>query len=362
MSVEFRKEESDPVSSAPLTINFSYPSITTLIKFLSPSELFQELQNYPGKTVFLVDKNFFSLYRQLLKPFLDNYPFLLITALEEKKNLDTLQIIIDFLADNRVTRDTDIIAIGGGITLDTVALAASLYKRGCPLVFVPTTFLSMIDAAFGGKTGINHLGFKNLIGTFYPAGKVFIVRDFLETLETIDIMNGWAECIKVSLLAPNKLYDQIIIKKGSITSDIICLAIQEKLRFCLSDLTDSGERQKLNLGHTFAHLIESASGYEVSHGMAVALGIRAVTRYCMEKGLIDRDTSTRINQPLDLLGFPQRLDDRYHETLKRDGLKLLSMDKKQRETGVIIIFKAFQVTSLYSYDDQQELLHCLLSL
>lgn len=276
--------------------------------------------------------------------------------------MNTLLDIIDFLEKNNVTRDSFIIAAGGGITLDISAFAASIYKRGCSLMLIPTTFVAAIDASVGGKTGINYHHYKNHIGSFYPAHRVLIAKEFLKTLSKLDIMNGWAECIKVALISSNDLYDEIIDTKAGIPDSIIRKAVELKIDTCLNDLCDNNERLKLNLGHTVAHLIESASEYQIPHGIAVSLGVRTIAKLSRELGLIDSVTEEKICFPFEKHGFPQRLEEQYHRIIINRGVEILERDKKANSTLRIIAFRGFQNTYVLPFSKPQELINCLLSL
>jgi len=360
------------------TISFNLCSnFQTDIEFSSGKELSSELQNLSAGSVCLVDEKVYNLYNDSFLSFFEEHSLFFITATEKEKNFAVLQKIIAFLAEKRVPRNASIIAVGGGITLDIAAFAASIYNRGCKLILIPTTFLAMIDAAIGGKTGINFLNRKNIIGSFYPATRVLITLDFLNTLEPLELLNGWAECIKVSLLTPNDLYDMIINPERKISESLIRKAINLKIRFCRNDLQDKGERQKLNLGHTIAHLIETVSDNQIPHGIAVSIGIRAIARYSREKGFIDSKTENAVSSLLDVTGFPPNLAKIYYQAVKNQGREILELDKKSRQptpqtpsrsevrlnnVNYLVIFTGFQETELYQCRNVKELIATLLSL
>lgn len=317
---------------------------------------------HPSNNLFIIDKNVYELYEDYFAVLLQQSPLFLYKPTEENKDHNNLLKIIDFLINNRVTRNMNIIAVGGGITLDITAFAASIYKRGCSLTLVPTTFLAMSDASVGGKTGINYHDFKNILGSFYPASHVLIAPFFLTTLSEKERLNGWAECIKVSLLESDTLYELIVESQGNISHELIRQAICRKIDYCRSDLTDKGKRLKLNLGHTIAHLIESVSEYQISHGVAVALGLRTISRFCLHKRYIDEDTYSRINHPLNSLGFPRQLEKRYHDRIRKEGTNILEMDKKKSSSPRLVIFQGFRETGLLADFDYEELLNALLTL
>ncbi len=293
------------------------------------------------KKVFLIDKKVYQLFENELGKIIDGASFL-IYASEEKKSLKTIEQIYRFLGENNVNRSSIIIGIGGGITTDITAFAASTYKRGCRLILIPTTFLGMIDAAIGGKTAVNFEGIKNSIGTFYPAEKVFIIPKYLTKLPEKEIKNGLIECIKIALIKPSKLYDILISNKGKITSEILKLAIDLKLDICEKDLEDKNERKHLNLGHTFAHILESISNYKISHGTAVSLGLRAAAKMSLQSGYIDDANYKKIIYVLDYFKLPDKIPEKYKKRIRENGLEILLQDKKATSRINVVFFNGFQ--------------------
>ena len=171
----------------------------------------------------------------------------------------------------RVGRDGTVVALGGGTTTDLAGLAAATYMRGVAWVPVPTTLVGQVDAAIGGKTAIDVPGGKNLVGAFHWPARVVLDPALLETLPDAERRNGLAEVVKTGLLAGAPLWEL------SETEQVRrCAAF--KAAICLADPHDRGVRNQLNLGHTFAHALEAAAGYELPHGEAVALGLLAAMR------------------------------------------------------------------------------------
>jgi len=294
-----------------------------------------------AKKVFLIDKKVYQLFENELAEIIKGESFF-IYASEENKSIKIIEQIYRFFRENNVNRSTIIIGIGGGITTDIAAFAASTYKRGCRLFLVPTTFLGMIDAAVGGKTAVNFEGIKNSIGTFYPAEKVFIMPKFLTKLTEREIKNGWVECIKIALIKPSNLYDILISDKGKITSEILKLAIDLKLSICENDLEDKNERKHLNLGHTFAHILESVSNYEVSHGTAVSIGIRAAAKLSLQSGYIDDAVYKKIIFILDFFQLSDKIHKKYKNQIRENGLEILLQDKKATSKINVVLFNEFQ--------------------
>ena len=162
-------------------------------------------------------------------------------------------------------------AIGGGTTTDVAGFVAAAYLRGVPWIAVPTTLVGQVDAAIGGKTGVDLPEGKNLVGAFHWPERTIIDHELLATLPDVERRNGLAEVVKTGLLAGEQLWELS-------EPDLVRRCAAFKATVCLRDPRDDGERAMLNLGHTFAHALEAASSYELAHGEAVALGLLAALR------------------------------------------------------------------------------------
>ncbi|MCF7859275.1 MAG: 3-dehydroquinate synthase [Candidatus Cloacimonetes bacterium] len=314
----------------------------------------------PVHKIVIIDKYIHKLYKSKLDLFLKDTPTYLFEATEANKILAEVENIYSFFIKNKVNRESVVIGIGGGITTDVTAFAASTFKRGCRLQLIPTTFLGMIDAAIGGKTAVNFNGIKNNIGTFYPAEKVIINTEFLKSLSDIELKNGWVECLKVSLIVDNGLYE--ILKNNNIivTSEIIEKAIQIKVMHCENDLHDSGERQKLNLGHTFAHLIESASDYSVKHGEAVAIGVRKAADYSHKEKMITSDELKAINEIYDKYKLPKTISHEIKNKINVKGKKLIQQDKKAGKKVKLVLFRGLFDVVVKEIDDYKKIIDLMI--
>ena len=231
-------------------------------------------------------------------------PGMLIEASEENKSLETVMEICSWLLEQGADRDALVLAVGGGITSDMVGFAASIYKRGVKFAYVPTTLLAMVDAAIGGKTGVNLQTYKNILGVIRQPEFTYISAQMLESLPHRDFLSGAAEMLKTFLIQDDGNYEQAVSVLSGMNRRCCEMMVEgmdeaEAWKDCvnesLADLTvlisaaarvkagvvsrdqfENGERRKLNLGHTFAHAIESLSlKYEndITHGEAVAMGI-----------------------------------------------------------------------------------------
>ena len=212
-------------------------------------------------------------------------PLCVIKSGEENKNWQSVEKILSCAFKAGLGRDGIFTAVGGGVICDIAGFASSIYMRGCRLVFVSTTLLGMVDASIGGKTGFDLFDIKNLAGSFYPAEAVFLPVDALSSLPEKEWKNGTAELIKTAILSGGDFLDELADNREQITKNndnkkLIINFIERAAAFkggiVTEDLRESenGKRKLLNLGHTFAHALESAAGLgKISHGEAVAWGI-----------------------------------------------------------------------------------------
>ncbi len=223
---------------------------------------------------------------------------LVLESGEEHKRMESLERILSFALSSSLGRDSSFIALGGGVVCDMTALAASLYMRGCRLILLPTTLLCMVDATLGGKTAIDYMGTKNLIGTFYPADEVIIPTYSLKTLPESQFMSGMGEVVKHALLSPdNDLYDflienrdRILAKDSATTERLLELSLLVKKDYIERDPKETkGIRSTLNFGHTFGHALESVTNYTVSHGLAVVWGMKKALTAGLLLGLTPQD-------------------------------------------------------------------------
>ncbi len=206
-----------------------------------------------------------------------------IPANDSNKNLENLAQVWKFLTKNGATRHSLLINLGGGMITDLGGFAAATYKRGIAYINIPTTLLGSVDAAVGGKTGINFGGYKNEIGAFYPALHIIITAEFLNTLTQKDILSGYAEKIKHGLLDSEAIWDRTInfdlqTIDYNLLNDLVMESVLIKQRIVEKDPFEKNIRKALNLGHTIGHAFESFAldnDRAVPHGYAVAWGLVA---------------------------------------------------------------------------------------
>ncbi|MFO7793177.1 MAG: 3-dehydroquinate synthase [Candidatus Saliniplasma sp.] len=232
------------------------------------NEIVRELS--PHKTVVITDSRVKDLWLDGVLEQVEAEA-LVIPEGEENKSLDHVKTVWNELLEMDFTRKSLIIALGGGMITDISAFISSTFKRGTKLGLIPTTLLAQVDAAIGGKTGINFNG-KNMIGTFYKPDFVLIDPVFMDTLPEDEIKNGFGEILKYALLTED-VYEKLQEDNECIDIDLIKRCVEYKVDIVQKDLTESGIRRVLNLGHTVGHGIEKLSGYEVKHGEAVSRGL-----------------------------------------------------------------------------------------
>lgn len=259
-------------------------------------------------------------------------PGMLLEVSEEAKSMETVMDICGWLLDNGADRDVLVLAVGGGITTDMVGFAASLYKRGVRFAYVPTTLLAQVDAAIGGKTGVNFGGYKNMLGTIRQPEFTYICPQVLESLPMEAFQAGAAEMLKTFIIEDDDNYRPAVQLLAELASEFIAAAEgntysysmekwPEVLSERLSELTpfiaaaarvkagvvsrdqfEGGERRKLNLGHTFAHAIEALAHKQrndIDHGHAVALGMVYAARLAENLGMAEEGFATMIEKDLD---------------------------------------------------------------
>ena len=219
---------------------------------------------------------------------------------EACKTLDVWRGVLDACVERRLDRDAVIVAVGGGSVLDVAGFAAAAYLRGVRWVAVPTTLLAMVDAAHGGKTGVDHPAAKNLVGAFHAPSHVLCDPEYLGTLPEREVRGGLAEVVKHGVIgAPGLLARAGRDDPGGFVEE----AARVKLDIVARDPCEKGERRLLNLGHTLGHALERASGYALHHGEAVAVGLSAACR--IAEGHCGFRDAAVVEGALDRCGLPR---------------------------------------------------------
>ncbi len=253
------------------------------------------------------------------------------------KDWKSIEKILTKAVELELGRDANFVGIGGGVICDMTAFAASLFMRGCSVTLIPTTTLSMCDAALGGKTGVDFKDYKNLVGTFYPATELRICVDTLKTLEKREFLSGIAEVIKSAMLADNELLtylennrDNILGLKRESLEFIINSCIKVKGKIVEADLYERSIRAHLNLGHTFGHALETVTGFaDFSHGEGVIWGIGRAMETSRELGIVNREYYDRVFSIINLYG--------YRTKANVDATKIINAMKldKKKKGGIV---------------------------
>lgn len=288
-----------------------------------------------GRTATLIsDSNVSPLYADRVKVSLEKAGFrvcsCIIPAGENYKNGMSYLALLEFLAEQQMTRSDCLIALGGGVIGDLTGFTAATYLRGIDFIQVPTTLLAAVDASVGGKTAIDLKAGKNLAGAFYQPKGVFFDPDTLKTLPPDIFSDGCAEVIKYGMIGDAALLDDLA--QGIVTTDIIARCIAQKRDYVEQDEFDTGVRQFLNLGHTFGHGIEGCSHYQISHGKAVSIGMVLAARCAIAAGLCPVSVLPRLIALLEKYDLPTETDYSTEELLA----KMLS-DKKRTGDEIALI-------------------------
>ncbi len=233
---------------------------------------------------------------------------------EAAKEIRTVLAVTEKLMALGADRQTALIALGGGVIGDLTGFAASIYMRGIPVIQVPTTLLAQVDSGIGGKTGVDTDSGKNLLGTFYQPKGVFIDISFLQTLPDDQFTSGLAEVVKYGAIDSPVLLDNLEdasagggLREPAFLERIIATACRIKKGFVELDERDHGLRRVLNFGHTVGHAVEAASGYALSHGESVAIGMVAAAELSEQLHHLPADDRRRIASVIRALGLPDRI-------------------------------------------------------
>ncbi len=261
---------------------------------------------------------------------------------EAGKTRDTWSTLSDQLLDMAVDRRTVIIALGGGVTTDLAGMVAATLLRGVPWIAVPTTTLAMVDAAIGGKTGVDTRHGKNLIGAFHHPSLVVVDPSLLTTLPDAGYRDGLAEVVKHAAIASAGQWQElersaarIVARDPTALASTLTASIAVKVAVVNEDEREQGRRAVLNAGHTIAHALELATDFRLSHGQAVAIGLHLETLLGESLGITEPGTAHRIATLLTTLGLPHQAP----ASLDRDRYRnALLHDKKNRDGKVRVAF------------------------
>jgi 3-dehydroquinate synthase len=243
--------------------------------------------------------------------------WLVLPAGEQTKSWEGLARTVEWMLDEEVERGDHVLALGGGVIGDLTGFAASVLKRGCGFIQLPTTLLAQVDSSVGGKTAINTAQGKNLVGAFHQPSLVLADLDALATLPAREMQAGYAEVIKYGILGDTRFFDWCEANGATLLAGdraaqeyAVARSVEAKARIVAEDERETtGARALLNLGHTFGHALEAETGYSdrLLHGEAVALGMVLAARYSARQGLIEEADAERVAAAIAASGLPSEL-------------------------------------------------------
>lgn len=266
----------------------------------------------PKTAVIVSDDNVFPIYGAILADSLSREGIKVVDFVfphgESSKCLSVYGELVNRMCSEKLTRSDTVIALGGGVAGDLAGFAAATYQRGISFVQIPTSLLAAVDSSVGGKTGIDLDNGKNQVGCFHQPDVVICDTDTLSTLPPEEYSNGCAEIIKYAMIGNGKLFGSISeIPVSEQYENVIFTCVSMKRNYVEKDEFDTGCRMFLNFGHTFGHSAEALSGYTISHGKAVAMGMAVMVKACVNKGLCGGDVYDKLLKLLEQYGLPAEM-------------------------------------------------------
>ena len=320
------------------TSNGSYPILIGTGLINSFKKILNSYSIESSKYLIIFDKNIPKKYIGALKKNIKKKTILLkFSSNEKNKNQKSVNSILNILLKNNFNRNDCVISVGGGIIGDVSAFASSIFKRGIKFINIPTTLLAQVDSAIGGKTGINTKFGKNLIGSFYQPSLVISDINFLNSLPKREIICGYGEILKHSIIGNRKFFaflSKNILKIIKLKKNYIQKSIYEscliKKRIVEKDEKEKNLRKLLNFGHTFAHAYEAALNYsnKLNHGEAVILGIISACEFSHKKKILSKTEYELIQNHINKVGKSLRLNKFFSKKDINKIIKFMVMDKK----------------------------------
>jgi 3-dehydroquinate synthase len=269
-----------------------------------------------------------------------------VPAGESSKKFETLERVVDAILAAKIERGDLVVALGGGVVGDLAGFAAAVARRGTDFVQIPTTLLSQVDSSVGGKTGINTRFGKNLVGAFHQPALVLADIGLLDTLPAREFRAGYAEVAKYGLINDAPFFEKLEQKReelfagGAMRAEAIAVSCRHKAEIVGRDERETGERALLNLGHTFGHALEAATGYSsrLLHGEAIAIGMVLAFRLSAKLGFCASADEQRVAAHFSAAGLPTKLADVPGGLPSADELlNLMTQDKKVRRGALTFI-------------------------
>lgn len=293
-----------------------------------------------------------------------------VPAGESSKSWEHLQTVVHAALSAKLERKDILIALGGGVIGDLTGFAASIVRRGMPFVQIPTSLLAQVDSSVGGKTGINAPHGKNLIGAFHQPGLVLADMDVLSTLSERHMRAGYAEVAKYGLINNAGFFAwleenwQDVMKGGNARTYAVATSCRAKAAVVAADEREAGERALLNLGHTFGHALEAATGYSdrLVHGEAISIGMVLAHSFSNRMNLASQDDTVRVEKHFSDIGLPTRLEQVPGDAMRADELlEHIAQDKKVERGALTFILTRGIGEAFISKDVPPNEVHAFLS-
>ena len=300
------------------------------------------------KCLVIIDKNISKKTISLIKKSLNRKKIYIhfLKASEINKNINNVNKILDILLNKNFSREDCLISVGGGITGDISGFAASLFKRGLKFINIPTTLLSQVDSSIGGKTGVNTKYGKNLIGSFYQPNLVISDIQFLKTLPNREVICGYGEILKHSLISNKNFFNflnrnskKIINLKSPFIEKAIFESCKIKKNIVEKDEKEKNLRKILNFGHTFAHAYEASLGYskKLNHGEAVILGMKTALSFSLKNNLLKKDEYYLINNHITNSKLPSNIKKFFKTQDLKKIMSFMLKDKKNYSDKISLV-------------------------
>lgn len=304
------------------------------VQYLFGAPLRETLSAYGReKLVIITDENIVGFHRQML----EGFRVISITPGEQNKQQPTVDNIIRQLLDLQADRQTVVVGLGGGVVTDIAGYVASIFKRGVRLVQAPTSILAMVDAAIGGKNGVDVGQYKNQVGTIYQPEQVVFDYEFLKSLPESEWRNGFAEIIKHACIKDAAMFNELkqhsldaYRNRPSLLADIIERNVAIKIDIVINDEFETGDRKLLNFGHTIGHAVEAA--YHIPHGQAISIGMVEAGKLSENINGFEAASQQQMISLLETYGLPVQFD--YD---KKKIWSLLMNDKKRENDQMSFI-------------------------
>ena len=331
-----------------ITNNEKYPIIIGSNLISNVSKIFKVNLIDFEKCFIVIDRNIPKKFILHIKKSLKNKKIYIFffNASEKNKNINSVNKILEILLKENFSRNDCLISLGGGITGDISGFAASLFKRGLKFINIPTTLLAQVDASIGGKTGVNSTYGKNLIGSFYQPSLVISDTQFLKSLTKREIICGYAEILKHSLINNKKFFNFLnknLKKILNLSSPFIEKAIYQsckiKKKVVEKDEKEMGLRKVLNFGHTFAHAYEASLGYskKLNHGEAVLLGMKTALSFSLKNNILSKSEYNLITSHINNSGLPFSIKKYFSIKDLNKILSFMMKDKKNNSEKINLV-------------------------